>query len=179
MLFAGARLAPWLLLRIVHTRSRELFILTVVALALGTAVGSTELFGVSLALGAFLAGVVLSESSLSHKIGDEVLPFRETFAVLFFVSVGMLVNLTYLFANADHVLVLTVLIVVGKSVMTALLGMLFPIPARTALVVAATGVRSASSPLSLARRACDWVHWPRSNTRSSWRARCCRSWSTH
>jgi monovalent cation:H+ antiporter-2, CPA2 family len=137
MLFAGARLAPWLLLRIVHTRSRELFILTVVALALGTAVGSTELFGVSLALGAFLAGVVLSESSLSHKIGDEVLPFRETFAVLFFVSVGMLVNLTYLLANAGQVLVLTVLIVVGKSVMTALLGLLFPIPARTALVVAA------------------------------------------
>lgn len=137
MLLAGARLAPWLLTRIAHTRSRELFILTVVTIALGTAVGSAELFGVSLALGAFLAGVVLGESKVSHQVGAEVLPFRETFAVLFFVSVGMLVNLNYLLATAGHVLALTVLIVLGKFIVTAALGIFFPRPARTALVVAA------------------------------------------
>ncbi|MCL4302256.1 MAG: cation:proton antiporter [Anaerolineae bacterium] len=137
MLFAGSRLAPWLLTQIARTRSRELFILTVVTIALGTAVGSAELFGVSLALGAFLAGMVLSESSVSHQVGAEVLPFRETFAVLFFVSVGMLVNLNYLIANAGQVLALTTLIVLGKFVLTVALGVLFPRPARTALVVAA------------------------------------------
>jgi CPA2 family monovalent cation:H+ antiporter-2 len=137
MLFAGARFAPWLLTRIARMRSRELFILTVVTIALGTAVGSAELFGVSLALGAFLAGVVLGESSVSHQVGAEVLPFRETFAVLFFVSVGMLVNLNYLIANAGHVLALTALIVLGKFAFTVALGFLFPRPARTALVVAA------------------------------------------
>jgi CPA2 family monovalent cation:H+ antiporter-2 len=137
MLLAGARLAPWLLTQIAYTRSRELFILTVVTIALGTAVSSAELFGVSLALGAFLAGVVLGESSISHQVGAEVLPFRETFAVLFFVSVGMLVNLNYLLANAGHVLALTALIVVGKFTFTAALGVFFPRPARTALIVAA------------------------------------------
>ncbi len=137
MLFAGSRLAPWLLTQIARTRSRELFILTVVTIALGTAVGSAELFGVSLALGAFLAGMVLSESSVSHQVGAEILPFRETFAVLFFVSVGMLVNLNYLIANAGQVLALTTLIVLGKFVLTVALGVLFPRPARTALVVAA------------------------------------------
>jgi CPA2 family monovalent cation:H+ antiporter-2 len=137
MLFAGSRFAPWLLTQIARMRSRELFILTVVTIAMGTAVGSAELFGVSLALGAFLAGVVLGESAVSHQVGAEVLPFRETFAVLFFVSVGMLVNLNYLTANAGHVLVLTALIVLGKFAFTVALGFLFPRPARTALVVAA------------------------------------------
>lgn len=137
MLFVGARFVPWLFMRIVHTRSRELFILAVVALALGTAVGSAELFGVSLALGAFLAGIVIGESSVSHQVGAEVAPFRETFSVLFFVSVGMLVNVSYLIANAGHVLALTVLIVLGKFVITVLLGAFFPRPARTMLVVAA------------------------------------------
>jgi CPA2 family monovalent cation:H+ antiporter-2 len=137
MLFAGARIAPWLLTRIVRTRSRELFILTVVTLALGTAVGSTEFFGVSLALGAFLAGVVLGESPISHQVGAEILPFRETFAVLFFVSVGMLVNINYLIANAEQVLALTTLIVLGKFVFTTMLGVFFPRPLYTTLVVAA------------------------------------------
>lgn len=136
MLFAGARFVPWLLMRIVNTRSRELFILAVVALALGTAVGSAEFFGVSLALGAFLAGVVIGESSVSHQVGAEVAPFRETFAVLFFVSVGMLVNISYLVANAGQVVALTALIVVGKYVITVLLGVFFPRPAHTMLVVA-------------------------------------------
>jgi len=137
MLFIGARAAPWLLMRIVKTRSRELFILTVVTLVLGIAVGSYEFFGVSMALGAFLAGVVLGESPVSHQVGEEILPFRETFAVLFFVSVGMLVNLNYLFANILQVLALTALIVVGKFVFTLAMGVLFSRPAHTILVVAA------------------------------------------
>ena len=92
VLFAGKRLIPWVLMRIAHTRSRELFILAILAIALGTAIGAAEIFGVSLALGAFVAGVVISESPLSHQVGADVFPFREAFAVLFFVSIGMLVN---------------------------------------------------------------------------------------
>jgi CPA2 family monovalent cation:H+ antiporter-2 len=137
MLFVGARVVPWLLLRIAHTRSHELFILAVLAIALGTALGSASLFGVSLALGAFVAGVVISESPLSYQVGAELLPFRDAFAVLFFVSVGMLVNPAYLMANAGQVLALTGLIVAGKAIIGALIGFLFPYPARTALVVAA------------------------------------------
>ncbi|MBX3065181.1 MAG: cation:proton antiporter [Anaerolineae bacterium] len=137
MLFVGTRFIPWLLRQIAHTRSRELFILAVVALALGTAFGAAELFGVSLALGAFLAGVVIGESDVSHQVGAEVLPFREIFAVLFFVSVGMLVNPAMLLANAGQVLALTLLIVVGKGIFTLLLSLILPSSGRTLLVVAA------------------------------------------
>jgi monovalent cation:H+ antiporter-2, CPA2 family len=136
ILFVGRRLIPWLLLRIAHTRSRELFILAILAIALGTAMSAAELFGVSLALGAFVAGVVVSESPLSHQVGADVFPFREAFAVLFFVSIGMLVNPAYLLNNMGQVLALTALIVVGKYTVTLLLGFLFPWQARTALVVA-------------------------------------------
>jgi CPA2 family monovalent cation:H+ antiporter-2 len=137
MLFAGSRFAPWMLTKIARTRSRELFILTVVTIALGTAVGSAELFGVSLALGAFLAGVVLGGSMVSHQVAAEVLPFRETFAVLFFVSVGMLVDFSHLITHADQVLALTALIVLGRYVLTVGLGIFFPRPALTILIVAA------------------------------------------
>ncbi len=136
MLVAGAKLMPWLLTQIAHTRSRELFILAVVALALGTALGAAEWFGLSLALGAFLAGVVIGESNVSHQVGAEVLPFRDIFAVIFFVSVGMLVNPMMLIANAGQVIALTLLIVVGKSVGTLLLGLLLPASGRTMVVVA-------------------------------------------
>ncbi|MEF3275065.1 MAG: cation:proton antiporter [Chloroflexus sp.] len=137
MLFAGRRLLPKLLDMIASTRSRELFILAAVAIALGTAFGAAAFFDVSLALGAFLAGIVLSESQFSHQIGDDVLPFRETFAVIFFVSVGMIVNPLYLWANAGQVLVLTGLIVVGKALITQLLGFFLPASGRTMLIVAA------------------------------------------
>jgi CPA2 family monovalent cation:H+ antiporter-2 len=137
MLFIGKRFMPWLLTRIAHTRSRELFILAVVALALGTALGAAELFGVSLALGAFLAGVVIGESEVSHQVGAEVLPFREIFAVLFFVSVGMLVNPAALLANAGQVVALTLLIVVGKALVTLLFATFLPAPLQTMLVVSA------------------------------------------
>lgn len=137
VILAGTRLVPWVLLRIAHTRSRELFILAILAISLGIALGAAELFGVSLALGAFVAGVVISESPLSHQVGADILPFREAFAVLFFVSVGMLVNPAYLWRNMGVVLALTAIIVIGKPLLTILLGLVFPWPARTTLVVAA------------------------------------------
>jgi CPA2 family monovalent cation:H+ antiporter-2 len=137
MLLVGARVLPWLLLRIAHTRSRELFVVAVVVIALGIALGAADLFGISLALGAFLAGVVISESAISHQVGAQMLPFRDTFAVLFFVSVGMLVNPGYLVSHSEQVLALTALIVLGKPLLTILLGFLIPVSARTLLVVSA------------------------------------------
>src|SRR6266849_1974364 len=137
MLVAGTRIIPWFLLRIAHLRSRELFIVAIVVITVGIAIGASSVFGVSLALGAFLAGVVVSESALSHQVGAEMVPFRETFAVLFFVSVGMLVNPLYLLSHAGEVLLLVMIIVLGKFVLTILQGTLFPRPARTALILAA------------------------------------------
>jgi CPA2 family monovalent cation:H+ antiporter-2 len=137
VLFVGIRLIPWVLLRIAHTRSRELFILAILTIALGIALGAAEIFGVSLALGAFIAGVVVSESPLSHQVGADVLPFRDAFAVLFFVSIGMLVNPMYLLDNIGSILALTALIVIGKPVLTLLLGAIFPWQVRTTLVLAA------------------------------------------
>jgi CPA2 family monovalent cation:H+ antiporter-2 len=136
MLVAGTRIIPWMLTHLAHLRSRELFIIAIVIITVGIALGASSLFGVSLALGAFLAGIVVSESSLSHQVEAEVLPFRETFAVLFFVSVGMLVNPSYLFNHLGEVLALVALIVLGKFVVTLLLGCFFPLPARTVLVIA-------------------------------------------
>ena len=135
--FAGKRLIPWILLRIAHTRSRELFILAVLAIALGIALGAAELFGVSFALGAFVAGVVVNESPLSHQVGADVLPFQEAFAVLFFVSIGMLVNPNYIFNNITTILAFTALIVIGKTLVTVLMGFMLPWPAHTTLVLAA------------------------------------------
>jgi CPA2 family monovalent cation:H+ antiporter-2 len=134
--FAGKRLIPWILLRIAHTRSRELFILAVLAIALGIALSAAELFGVSLALGAFVAGVVVNESPLSHQVGADVLPFQEAFAVLFFVSIGMLVNPNYIFNNITTILAFTALIVIGKTLVTVLMGFMLPWPAHTTLVLA-------------------------------------------
>ena len=135
--FAGKRLIPWILLRIAHTRSRELFILAVLTIALGIALGAAELFGVSLALGAFVAGVVVNESPLSHQVAADVLPFQEAFAVLFFVSIGMLVNPEYILNNITTILAFTALIVIGKALVTVLMGFVLPWPAHTTLVLAA------------------------------------------
>lgn len=137
MLYAGVRFIPWLLLRVAHTRSRELFILAILTLSLGVALAASELFGVSLALGAFVAGAVVSESPLSHRIASDLFPFREAFSVLFFVSIGMLLDPHYLLDNVGPVLAMTGLIVFGKSLVTALWAFLFRRPARTALIVAA------------------------------------------
>jgi len=137
MVVAGTRVIPWFLLQMAHLRSRELFIIAIVVITVGTALGASSVFGVSLALGAFLAGIVVSESALSHQVGAEMFPFRETFAVLFFVSVGMLVNPLYLLSHAAEVLLLVIVIVLGKFVLTILQGLLIPRPARTALILAA------------------------------------------
>ena len=136
MFFVGVRLIPWLLERIARTRSRELFILAILAITLGTAMGASVLFGVSLALGAFVAGAIISQSHLSHQVGADVFSFREAFSVLFFVSVGMLVNPSFLWQNLGQVTALTFLVVVGKLIIVILMGLLFPRPARTFLVVA-------------------------------------------
>jgi CPA2 family monovalent cation:H+ antiporter-2 len=128
---------PAILGRVVNTRSRELFVLVALTVAVGTALASAELFEVSLALGAFVAGVVVSESPFSHQISADLLPFREAFAVVFFISVGMLVNPAYLVEHWDQVLVVTLLIVVGKGLVSAVLGAVLPAPGRTALVLAA------------------------------------------
>jgi CPA2 family monovalent cation:H+ antiporter-2 len=137
MLAFGARVLGWAFRRIAHTRSRELFLLLVLAASLGIALGSAAFFGVSLALGAFLAGVVVSESPLSHQVGADVLPFREAFAVLFFVSVGMLVDPRDLVARAGPVAALTLLIVLGKGLAAVAITTLLRQPLRTGLVVGA------------------------------------------
>lgn len=135
MFLIGARFIPWLLERIAHTRSRELFILATLAITLGTAMGAAGLFGVSLALGAFVAGAIINQSPWSHQVDADIFTFRETFSVLFFVSVGMLVNPAFLWANLGQVVALTSLVVIGKFAIVLLLGLLFPRPARTFLVI--------------------------------------------
>src|SRR5574340_559414 len=136
MFVAGVRLIPWLLERIAGMRSRELFILATLAITLGTAMGASELFGVSLALGAFVAGAIISQSHLSHQVGQDVFAFREAFSVLFFVSVGLLVNPVFLWQNLGSVAALTSLVVIGKLLIVIVLGLFLPWPARTILVVA-------------------------------------------
>ncbi len=116
MLVVGRRVIPWVLHFVSHTKSRELFRLAVLAIALGVAYGATHLFGVSFALGAFFAGMVMSSSTLSSQAMRETLPLRDAFAVLFFVSVGMLFNPSILWTS-PFALVATVVIIVGvKSV---------------------------------------------------------------
>lgn len=137
MIVLGARLMSWILTQIAHTRSRELFILVVVALALGTAFLANIFFGVSYALGAFLAGVVIGESDVQHQVGAEVIPFRDFFSVLFFVSVGMLIDPSVVIANLGRVLVLAALVIVGKPLFALLLSFLLPASTRTMIVVAA------------------------------------------
>lgn len=136
MFLAGARLIPWVLERIAHTRSRELFVLAILAIALGTAMGASEWFGVSLALGAFMAGAIISQSHLGHQVGADVFAFREAFSVLFFVSVGMLVNPIFLWENLGQIAALAGLIVIGKAAIVIVMGLFFPQPMRTFLVVA-------------------------------------------
>lgn len=136
MFFFGSRIIPWLLERVVHTRSRELFILAVLAITLNTAMLASELFGVSLALGAFVAGAIISQSRLSYQVGADVFAFREAFSALFFVSIGMLVNPAFLWQNLGQVAALTLLVVVGKSLIVLFLGMFSSRPAKTFLIIA-------------------------------------------
>jgi CPA2 family monovalent cation:H+ antiporter-2 len=137
VLAVGKRAVPWLLARVARTGSRELFTLSVLAVALGIAYGSATLFGVSFALGAFFAGVVLSESDLSHQAAAESLPLQDAFAVLFFVSVGMLFDPTILVREPLAVLAVLAVILVGNSATAFLLLLAFGRPLTGALMVAA------------------------------------------
>jgi CPA2 family monovalent cation:H+ antiporter-2 len=138
MLVAGRRLVPWLLEQAARTGSRELFTLAVLALALGIAFGSAELFGVSFALGAFFAGMVLAESDFSHQAAANSLPLQDAFAVLFFVSVGMLFDPGILIREPLAVAAVLGVIVLGKSLVAIAIVLAFRHPLGTALTVAAS-----------------------------------------
>jgi monovalent cation:H+ antiporter-2, CPA2 family len=138
MLVVGRRLFPWLLWQVTKTGSRELFTLCVVAAAVSIAYGSAQLFGVSFALGAFFAGMVLRESEFSHRAAEESLPLRDAFSVLFFVSVGMLFDPGVLFLQPLKVLAVVAVIVLGKSLAAFLIVLLFRYPLNTALTVSAS-----------------------------------------
>jgi CPA2 family monovalent cation:H+ antiporter-2 len=138
MLVVGRRVFPWLLWQVTRTGSRELFTLCVVAAAVSIAFASAALFGVSFALGAFFAGMVMRESEFSHRAAQESLPLRDAFAVLFFVSVGMLFNPAVLIERPLQVLAVVMVIVVGKSVAACVLVLLLRYPLGTALTVSAS-----------------------------------------
>jgi CPA2 family monovalent cation:H+ antiporter-2 len=138
MLAVGRRLFPWLLWQVARTGSRELFTLCVVAAAVGIAWGSSALFGVSFALGAFFAGMVLQESDLSYRAAEESLPLRDAFSVLFFVSVGMLFDPRVLLVDAERVAAVVAIIVFGKTLAAFLLVLAFRYPLNTALTVSAS-----------------------------------------
>jgi CPA2 family monovalent cation:H+ antiporter-2 len=137
MLVLGVRVVPRLLEWVEGTGSRELFTLSVLAVAIGIAAAAYALFGVSFALGAFLAGVVLNESPVSHRAAEDALPMRDAFAVVFFVSVGMLLDPSYLIEQPMAVVLVTLLVVVAKSVAAFAIVALLRRPVRVGLTVAA------------------------------------------
>jgi CPA2 family monovalent cation:H+ antiporter-2 len=137
MLLLGVRLFPWVLARVAQQGSRELFLLTTVALSVGTALLATAGFGLSLALGAFVAGLVVSESEVHYRILSETLPIRDIFATVFFVSVGMLIDPAFLWANIGVVLLVTGAIVGGKFLLTVAALWSFSYSRRTLLLAAA------------------------------------------
>jgi monovalent cation:H+ antiporter-2, CPA2 family len=138
MMIVGRRFFPWLLWQVAKVGSREIFTLCVIAAAMGIAYIAAVLFGVSFALGAFLAGVVLRESHLSHRAAAESLPLRDAFSVLFFVSVGMLLDPTILWSHPNQVLATVLIIVLGKSIAAFVLILAFRYPLNTALTVSAS-----------------------------------------
>lgn len=135
MLIVGRKAIPWVLERIAGTGSRELFTLAVLSIAMGVAFGSAELFGVSFALGAFFAGMLLNESEFSHQAAQDSLPMRDAFAVLFFVSVGMLFDPGILIEHPWQVLATTLIIVFGKSAAAYVIVRAFGHPNSTALTI--------------------------------------------
>jgi monovalent cation:H+ antiporter-2, CPA2 family len=138
MLIVGKKLIPGLLHYVAHTGSRELFRLAVLSIALGVAYAAAELFGVSLSLGAFFAGMMLSESRLSQQAATESLPLRDAFAVLFFVSVGMLFNPSIMVAAPVALLATVLIILIGKSIAAYAVARLFGLPGPTALTISAS-----------------------------------------
>jgi monovalent cation:H+ antiporter-2, CPA2 family len=136
MFFAGRRIVPWLLHYVAHTGSRELFRLAVLSVALGVAFVAAELFGVSIALGAFLAGMILSESTLAQRAAEETLPLRDAFAVLFFVSVGMVFD-PLVIVHDPVALIATIAVVLASAGISFGLVRLFGQPWQTALLIGA------------------------------------------
>jgi CPA2 family monovalent cation:H+ antiporter-2 len=138
MMLVGRKLFPWILWQVARTGSRELFTLCVIAAAVGIAYAATKLFGISFALGAFFAGMVLRESELSHRAAQESLPLRDAFAVLFFVSVGMLFEPSIVIEQPLRLLAVVGIIVFGKSLAAFLLVVVLRYPAKSALMVSAS-----------------------------------------
>ncbi len=178
MLLVGRRVIPWVLEKVAGTGSRELFTLCVLAIALGVAFGAAALFGVSFALGAFFAGMMLNESELSHKAAHDSLPLRDAFAVLFFVSVGMLFNPMILVEHPWQVLATVAIIMFGKSAAAFFIVRAFGHSKSTALTISASlaqiGEFASSSPDSAWR----WRSCPRPDSRWCWPAPWSRSCST-
>lgn len=138
MLVAGRRVIPWIMHHAAHTGSRELFRLAVYAVALGVAFAASELFGVSFALGAFLAGMVMGESQLSQRAAEEALPLRDAFAVLFFISVGMLFNPAVVLTQPLALFATLAIVILGKSAVAYAIIRAFRHPKGTALSIAAS-----------------------------------------
>ncbi|MFM6907440.1 MAG: cation:proton antiporter [Acinetobacter tjernbergiae] len=138
MLIIGKRLIPMIMQRVARLGSRELFTLTVVASAVSVAYGSYAVFGVSMALGAFFAGMVVKESDFSHRAEEETLSLREIFAILFFVSVGMLFDPKILVEQPLHILAVVAIIMIGKTLAAMALVLFFRYPINTALTVGAS-----------------------------------------
>ena len=136
VLYVGGKAIPWILTHVARTRSRELFTLTVLVVALAIATLSATVFGVSMALGAFLAGMVVGQSKLSHQAAADALPLRDAFAVLFFVSVGMLFDAGFLLAHPGFVLGALAIVLVAKPLVAVVLVALLGYSSRTALTVA-------------------------------------------
>lgn len=138
MFVVGKRLIPEILHFVVHTGSRELFRLAVLVIALGVAYGASEWFGISFALGAFFAGMILSESTLSQRAAEETLPLRDAFAVLFFVSVGMLFNPAILLQNPFALVGTLFVVLIFNPILAYLLVRVFQQPIATAITVGAS-----------------------------------------
>jgi len=138
MLIVGKRVVPFIMQLVARLGSRELFTLTVVAAAVSIAFGAYKVFGVSMALGAFFAGMVVKESDFSHRAEEETLPLREIFAILFFVAVGMLFDPRILLEQPLHVLAVVGIIMVGKTIAAMALVLFFRYPINTALTVGAS-----------------------------------------
>lgn len=152
--YLGTRLVPWILKRVAATRSRELFLLTIVSLALGTALG-TYSFGLSLAFGAFIAGLVVSESDFSHQVVAEVLPLRDIFATVFFVSVGMLINPLFVLENVPTILLVVAGVVVGKFIICLAVPMFFGYSGKTAVYSALSLIQIGEFSFVLAKMGVD------------------------
>ena len=136
VLFAGSRVVPWILARVARLRSRELFTLTVLVLSIAIAVGSAVVFGASVALGAFLAGMVVAQSPTSHQAAADALPMRDAFSVLFFVAVGMLFDPAFLLEQPSMIAIALGIVLVAKPLAALIIVALLGYPARTALTVA-------------------------------------------